>query len=91
MMDKLYVGNLSFDVTEDELFDAFATIGQVHAAEIIRERDTGRSRGFGFVELSNGAKERAILEMNGKEIKGRRIIVNPARPKQSAFGAQSAR
>lgn len=79
---NIYVSNLSFDVNENELNQLFATFGKVDSARVIADRDTGRSRGFGFVEMSNKAEaDAAISGLNGKEIKGRALTVNEARPK----------
>ena len=76
---KLYVGNLGFDVTNQELQDAFAAVGACESATVITERDTGRSRGFGFVEMASEADaQKAIQELDGREIRGRAIRVSPA-------------
>ena len=86
-MKKLYVGNLSFDATDDELRQMFETHGTVESAKIATDRDTGRSRGFGFIEMSaNNEAEAAIAALNGREVGGRALIVNEARPKTSGFG-----
>jgi RNA recognition motif-containing protein len=79
MKKKLYVGNLSFETTESELKDLFGQAGSVETVRIITDRDTGRSKGFGFVEMQDGG-DKAIAEMNGKEFKGRTLTVNEARP-----------
>jgi RNA recognition motif-containing protein len=79
----LYVGNLPWRLTEDELAEAFSTCSKVQAVRIITDRETGRSRGFGFVEISDADVTRAIEIMNGFELKGRKLIVNQARPKSS--------
>jgi cold-inducible RNA-binding protein len=79
MKKKLYVGNLSFETTENELKDLFAQSGPVETVRIITDRDTGRSKGFGFVEMQEGG-DKAIAEMNGKEFNGRALTVNEARP-----------
>jgi RNA recognition motif-containing protein len=76
---KLYVGNLSFETTESDLKELFGQAGSVETVRIITDRDTGRSKGFGFVEMQDGG-EKAIAEMNGKEFKGRALTVNEARP-----------
>ncbi|MEE4112381.1 MAG: RNA-binding protein [Desulfobacteraceae bacterium] len=79
---NIYVGNLSFDVTQDDLRSAFEAFGKVDAVNIIKDRDSGRPKGFGFVEMSSGAEaKKAIEAMNGKEFKGRAMNVNEARPK----------
>ncbi len=85
MSKNLYVGNLSFDVTSDELRDTFAEFGTVKSATVVMDRDTGRSRGFGFVEMSDGG-EQAIAQLNGAEVKGRKITVNEARPREERGG-----
>jgi RNA recognition motif-containing protein len=82
MKKKLYVGNLSFQTTESELNDLFAQSGAVEAVRIITDRDTGRSKGFGFVEMQEGG-DKAIAEMNGREFNGRALTVNEARPMAS--------
>ena len=82
MKKKLYVGNLSFQTTESELNDLFAQSGAVETVRIITDRDTGRSKGFGFVEMQEGG-DKAIAEMNGKEFNGRALTVNEARPMAS--------
>ena len=83
-MKKLYVGNLSYDVTKDELQELFTEFGSVSEATLITDRDTGRPKGFGFVEMENDTDaENAIKELDGKSIKGRNLKVNEARPKTS--------
>ena len=80
---NIYVGNLSFDATEDDLREAFGAHGEVSSANIIMDRDTGRSRGFGFVEMPNDEEARKAIEaVNLKEIAGRAVNVNEARPRQ---------
>jgi RNA recognition motif-containing protein len=79
MKKKLYVGNLSFETTESELKELFAQTGPVETVRIITDRDTGRSKGFGFVEMQEGG-DKAIAEMNGKDFNGRALTVNEARP-----------
>ncbi|MFK7885561.1 MAG: RNA recognition motif domain-containing protein [Gammaproteobacteria bacterium] len=80
---NIYVGNLSFNLTEDELRDAFAAHGDVSSAKIISDRDTGRSKGFGFVEMPNDSEANAAIEdINGKDLSGRPVRVNEARPRQ---------
>ena len=79
MSKKLYVGNLSFQTTENELTDLFGQAGTVESVRIITDRDTGRSRGFAFVEMQDGA-EQAIAQFNGKEFNGRSLTVNEAKP-----------
>ncbi len=81
--NKLYVGNLSWNTTENALQDAFAECGEVVSAKIITDRNTNRSKGFGFVEMaSDEAAEKAIEQFNGKELDGRQIRVNLAKPKE---------
>ncbi len=83
MGTKLYVGNLSYQTTEIELRDLFATAGEVVSASVITDRDTGRSRGFAFVEMgSDRAARDAIQQLNGKSVGGRELQVNEARPRQ---------
>jgi cold-inducible RNA-binding protein len=83
MMTNIYVGNLSFRTTEMDLEAAFAAYGAVDKATIVKERETGRSRGFGFVEMSNADEaQRAIASMNGKDLGGRALQVNEARPRE---------
>jgi len=80
---NIYVGNLAFSLTEDELRDAFSAHGEVSSAKIISDRDTGRSKGFGFVEMPNdGEANAAIEDLNGKDLNGRPVRVNEARPRQ---------
>jgi cold-inducible RNA-binding protein len=81
MSTNIYVGNLPFDVTEEAVRDLFSPYGMVEAVKLIADRDTGRLRGFGFVEMSNGGQE-AITALNDTELGGRRITVNPAKPRQ---------
>ena len=80
---KIYVGNLNFRTTEDEIRDLFGEYGQVDDVALITDRDTGRPRGFGFVEMAeDDAGRRAIEELNSKEIAGRALTVNEARPRE---------
>src|SRR5436190_4792618 len=84
MAKKIYVGNLSFQTTDADLNDMFSEVGQVDSVQIITDRDTGRSKGFGFVEMSDDeAAAKAIERFNGKEVNGRALTVNEARPKES--------
>jgi len=85
MSKNLYVGNLSYDTTNDSLRAAFEEFGTVTDAKVITDRETGRSRGFGFVEMSDGGEE-AIAALNGKELDGRTIVVNEARPRTERGG-----
>ena len=82
MKKRLYVGNLSFETTESDLKELFQQMGAVETVRIITDRDTGRSKGFGFVEMQDGG-DKAIAEMNGKDFKGRALTVNEARPMAS--------
>ena len=80
---NLYVGNLSYDMSEENLRTEFAEYGEVQSAKIITDRDTGRSRGFGFVEMnSDGEGKKAMEELNGKDFEGRQLVVNEARPRR---------
>ena len=81
MSKKLYVGNLPFSTTADDLRDAFAEYGEVTSAQVVSDRDTGRSRGFAFVEMASGADE-AIAALNGAQLQGRALTVNEARPRE---------
>ena len=82
MATRLFVGNLSYGMTEDQLRDLFESYGQVNDVAIITERDTGRSKGFGFVEFeSDDEAQEAIQALNENEIQGRRLTVNVARPR----------
>lgn len=83
MTKKLYVGNLSFETTENDLRDLFGQVGPVESVDLIRDRETGRFKGFGFVEMSSDDAEKAIAQFNGKEHGGRALTVNEARPKTS--------
>jgi len=87
MSVKLYVGNISFTTTNQDLSDLFATVGSVTSCNIIEDRETGRSRGFGFVEMSSQAEgENAMAQLNGKEIGGRELKVNAAKPMEPRNG-----
>jgi RNA recognition motif-containing protein len=77
---KLYVGNLPFRTTSEDLAAAFRRFGEVESAQVLVDRDTGRSRGFGFVEMNDDDARRAIDEMDGADLAGRRIVVNESRP-----------
>ncbi len=82
MAKKLFVGNLSYSVTSDQLREMFAALGQVDSATVITDRDSGRSKGFGFVEMTNDEEaDAAIKQFDGQETDGRRLTVNEARPK----------
>ena len=84
---NIYVGNLSYEVTDEDLREAFAAFGQVSSARVIRDRDSGRSRGFGFVEMPTQAEAQAAIQgLNGKDLKGRALNVNEARPRPERRG-----
>lgn len=84
---KLYVGNLSYNTTEDELRDLFAAYGQPDSVKIITDRDSGRSKGFGFVEFANDQEAKtAMSALNGKDVGGRALTVNEARPREEGGG-----
>lgn len=84
---KIYVGNLPFSTTEDELRELFESHGEVASAEIVRDRDSGRSRGFGFVEMGEESQARAAIEgLDGTELSGRALVVNEARSKEPRGG-----
>ncbi|GIX05410.1 MAG: hypothetical protein KatS3mg114_1279 [Planctomycetaceae bacterium] len=85
MSKNLYVGNLPYQTTADDLREAFSKFGTVTRAQVVSDRDTGRSRGFGFVEMADGA-DRAIQEMNGANFQGRTLTVNEARPREERNG-----
>jgi len=83
MAKKLYVGSLSYSTTNDGLKEAFSQFGTVESAVVITDRDSGRSKGFGFVEMTTDEEAAAAIEgLNGKELDGREIAVNEARPKE---------
>jgi len=84
MQENLFIGNLSFSTTDDSLKAFFEGVGEVKSARVITDRDSGRSRGFGFVEFADGANnQKAIDELNGKELDGREITVGVAKPKSN--------
>jgi cold-inducible RNA-binding protein len=84
---KLYVGNLSYEVTDSDLRDLFAPFGEPDSARVIMDRDSGRSKGFGFVEYSDNAQANAAMTaLSGKDHKGRPLTVNEARPRNEASG-----
>jgi len=90
MKKKLYVGNLSFETTENDLKELFRQAGSVETVRIITDRSTGRSKGFGFVEMQDGG-DKAIAEMNGKDFNGRALTVNEARPMSPRDGGGFSR
>jgi cold-inducible RNA-binding protein len=92
MSTKLYVGNLSFKTTSQELQELFAQAGNVESASVVEDRDTGRSRGFGFVEMSTAEEaSSAIAQFNGKELSGRALKVNEAQPRENRGGGGGGR
>jgi RNA recognition motif-containing protein len=92
MGKKLYVGNLAYGVTDSQLEQLFSAHGAVQSAQVIMDRDTGRSKGFGFVEMSTSAEaESAISALNGVEKDGRQMTVNEARPKAEGGGGGGGR
>jgi RNA recognition motif-containing protein len=87
MGNKLYVGNLSYNVRDDDLQQAFAQYGTVSSAKVMMDRDTGRSKGFGFVEMGSDPEAQAAINgMNGQALDGRAIVVNEARPREERPG-----
>ena len=89
MGKKLYVGNLGYTVTDSELEQMFAAHGTVQSAQVVMDRDAGRSKGFGFVEMgSDQEAQAAIAALNGKEVDGRSLTVNEARPKEDGGGGR---
>ena len=92
MSNKLYVGNLSFRVTSEDLQEYFGAAGAVESANVVFDRETGRSRGFGFVEMaSEDDANNAIAQFNGQEYDGRNIVVNEARPREDRGGGGGGR
>jgi RNA recognition motif-containing protein len=88
-MKRLYVGNLSFDSTEDDVRSAFSAFGEVSSVHMVTDRDTGRPRGFGFVEMADSeAAENAINGLNGSQLGGRTLTVNEARPRPERRAAR---
>jgi len=88
MSAKLYVGNLSFSTSNEDLHELFSQMGTVESANVVEDRETGRSRGFGFVEMASTEEaEKAIQEFNGKEINGRSLTVNEAKPRENRAGS----
>ncbi|HEY0728123.1 MAG TPA: RNA-binding protein [Pyrinomonadaceae bacterium] len=92
MAKKLYVGNLAFQTTNQDLQDLFSQAGTVESAQVIEDRDTGRSKGFGFVEMSTDDEAAAAIEQfHGKELAGRMLTVNEARPRENRGGGGGGR
>jgi cold-inducible RNA-binding protein len=88
-MTNIFVGNLSYQTTQDELFNAFAAYGNVERVSIVTDRDSGQSRGFAFVEMTEARDaEAAIAQLNGAELNGRALNVNEARPKSEGGGGR---
>jgi RNA recognition motif-containing protein len=86
---NIYVGNLSYEVTEEDLKEAFEVFGEVETVKVLKDHDTGRSKGFGFVEMSNNADAQSAIEaLNGKKLKGREANVNTARPRTENRGGR---
>ena len=83
---NIYVGNLPFSMSDQDLKGLFAEYGEVNSAKIILDRETGRSRGFGFVDMSENAARKAISELNGSEYDGKQLTVNEAMQKKQGFG-----
>ena len=89
---KLYVGNLAYGITDSDLQQMFGAHGTVQSAQVIMDRDTGRSKGFGFVEMgSDQEAQAAIAALNGQEVNGRTLTVNEARPKEGGGGGGGGR
>lgn len=86
MSKRIYVGNLSYQTTESDLTTLFEQVGQVSSVSIVTDRDTGRSKGFAFLEMGTEDAEKAIAQFNGSEVSGRTLTVNEARPKQERSG-----
>lgn len=84
---KLYVGNLSYDTTDQDLANAFGAHGELRTAQVVMDRETGRSRGFGFVEMDDrGQAEAAMNALNGQQLQGRTLVVNEAKPRDDRGG-----
>jgi cold-inducible RNA-binding protein len=89
-MTNIFVGNLSFDTTDSDLNSTFAAFGSVERASVVRDRDSGQSRGFGFVEMTNPAEAtQAMSALNGQDLNGRTLNVNEARPRENSGGGQN--
>ena len=91
MATKLYVGNLTYDVTDSDLQNLFSPHGTVRSAQVIMDRDIGRSKGFGFVEMESSEQAQAAIKaMNGQDSNGRALTVNEARPREDRGGSKSS-
>jgi cold-inducible RNA-binding protein len=88
---KLYVGNLPYNISDDQLRDVFARFGTPDSARVITDRDTGQSKGFGFVEFSDPEQAKQAMSLNGTEFGGRNLTVNEARPKNNGGGGRGSR
>ena len=91
MTKKIYVGNLPFSATEDDIHELFSQYGSVESVKLITDRDTGRPRGFGFVEMDEGTAEAAISALSGKVLDDRELNVNEARPRRNGGGGRGDR
>ena len=86
---NIYVGNLSYEVTDEDLKEAFKVFGEVETVRVLKDNDTGRSKGFGFVEMSNNADAQSAIDgLNDKDLKGRALKVNTARPRTENRGGR---
>lgn len=90
-MKRIYVGNLPWSADEAALRELFSTVGEVHSAAVITDRETGRSRGFGFIEMDNADADKAISELNGQDMDGRPLRVNEARERSNRGGGGGGR
>ena len=90
MSKRIFVGNLSYQTTESDLTTLFEQAGEVESASIITDRDSGRSKGFAFVEMGNEAADKAISQFNGAELNGRALTVNEARPREERSNSRGA-
>ena len=88
MSKRIYVGNLSFDTTEGDITSLFEQVGEVESVNVITDRDTGRSKGFAFVEMGTENADKAITQFNGTEVNGRALTVNEARPREDRQGGR---
>ena len=89
MTKRIYVGNLSFQTTERDITDLFSQAGTVESIKVITDRDTGRSKGFAFVEMNDSEATQAISRFNGQELDGRALTVNEARPREDRGGSRN--